>query len=105
MKSRITTQRAPMSTSNIRRFNLSEPHRAANEARGMLRHPRSLIRITPGWCAPPLCVASGWLHCAGPCFTAQNVAVDVAPTKSAAAARRRGSVPGHGLRGMSEVDD
>lgn len=59
MKSRITTQRAPMSTSNIRHFNLSEPHRAANEARGMLRHPRSLIRITPGWRAPRFALRAG----------------------------------------------
>lgn len=59
MKSRITTQRAPMSTSNIQRFSLSEPHRAADEARGMLRHPRSLIRITPGWRAPHFVLGAG----------------------------------------------
>lgn len=64
MKSRITTRRTPIPRSSIQRpstrsFALSEPHRAAAEARAMLRHPRSLIRITPGWQAPRFAVAAG----------------------------------------------
>lgn len=74
MKSRITTQRpkvphpathrpaskrAGANTYTLRSFALSEPHRAAAEARAMLRHPRSLIRITPGWQAPRFAVAAG----------------------------------------------
>ena len=64
MKSRITTRRTPIPRSSIQRpstrsFALSEPHHAAAEARAMLRHPRSLIRITPGWQAPRFTVKAG----------------------------------------------
>lgn len=69
MKSRITTRRTRIPRSAIQRpanqrpstrsFALSEPHRAAAEARAMLRHPRSLIRITPGWQAPRFTVEAG----------------------------------------------
>lgn len=74
MKSRITTRRTPIprpvagrpaprrtdaTPPSLRSFALSEPHRAAAEARAMLRHPRSLIRITPGWQAPRFVVEAG----------------------------------------------
>ncbi len=74
MKSRITTRRATVprpaagrpaprrtgaNAPSLRSFALSEPHRAAVEARAMLRHPRSLIRITPGWQAPRFAVEAG----------------------------------------------
>lgn len=56
---RSSTQRAGANAPTLRSFAVSEPHRAAAEARAMLRHPRSLIRITPGWQAPRFAVAAG----------------------------------------------
>lgn len=56
---RATPQRMNASAPAIRRFGLGDPQRAAREARAMLRHPRSLIRITPGWRAPRFAVGAG----------------------------------------------
>ena len=59
MNSRITTSHTINASTAVRRFGLGEPHRTAQEARAILRHPRSLIRITPGWRAPSFYVGAG----------------------------------------------